>query len=340
MSASSTIEWTDATWSPVTGCDQVSSGCDHCYAMTLAKRLKAMGSPKYQNDGDPRTSGPGFGVTVHPDALRLPFTWKTPKRIFVNSMSDLFHDDVPASFIAEVFAVMAATPQHVYQVLTKRHSRMCSLIGGPIDGPQALLEATCSEETAQTLYDAFWPLPNVWLGVSVEDQRWAQIRIPKLLETSASVRFLSCEPLLGPVDLRNLEIRDNKLIDCLGGDVKTADGVVYSCTPSVVDWVIVGGESGPGARPMFPHWVRDLRDQCSTAHAAYFFKQWGAWAPTGSWSIGGVNERAMNVGPAATRLDRPGHRERIERVGKKKAGRELDGRTWDEMPETLTAVTL
>lgn len=331
MSTNSTIEWTDSTWSPVTGCDRVSDGCDHCYALTLAKRLKAMGSAKYQKDGDPRTSGPGFGVTMHPNALQLPLKWKKPRRIFVNSMSDLFHKDVSDSFIAQVFAVMAQAPQHQFQILTKRHARMRSLIGGLLDGGQKLIEAAPDEATAQVLYDAPWPLPNVLLGVSVENQTWADIRIPALLETAAAVRFLSCEPLLGPIDLRNLRARNGVLIDCLGGDVKTPDGKsVYTGTPSIIDWVIVGGESGPGARPMHPHWVRDLRDQCATAHAAYFFKQWGNWAPTGWRAIGNLDNKTMNVGPA---LDEMGHREQIGMVGKKLAGRLLDGRTWDEMPD-------
>jgi protein gp37 len=159
---------------PTTGCDRLSAGCDHCYALTLAKRLKAMGAPKYQNDGDPRTSGPGFGVTIHPDALRIPYGWREPRVVFVNSMSDLFHARVPVSFVREVFAVMADTPRHTYQVLTKRSHRLVRL-ADRLD----------------------WP-PNVWLGVSVEDAAQLQ-RIDHLRDVSAAVRFLSCEPLLGPL---------------------------------------------------------------------------------------------------------------------------------------------
>jgi protein gp37 len=168
----STIEWTEATWNPTTGCDRVSSGCDHCYALTLSKRLKAMGAVKYQRDGDPRTSGPGFGVTVHEDALRLPYTWRSPRVVFVNSMSDLFHARVPVDFVRRVFDVMAATPQHTYQILTKRSVRLRRLAP-----------------------DLHWPA-NVWMGVSVEDSSQLA-RIDDLADVPAAVRFLSCEPLLG-----------------------------------------------------------------------------------------------------------------------------------------------
>jgi protein gp37 len=221
----SSIEWTQATWNPTTGCDKVSAGCDNCYALTLAKRLKAMGADKYQHDGDPRTSGPGFGITIHPDALRLPYTWRTPRLVFVNSMSDLFHARVPVSFVRQVFQVMQDTPQHTYQVLTKRSRRLLRL-------------------------DLEWP-PNLWLGVSVENARVLG-RVDDLRQVAAAVRFLSCEPLLGPLDGINLE---------------------------GIHWVIAGGESGPRARPMDPQWVADLRDVCSEAEVPFFFKQWGGRTP-------------------------------------------------------------
>jgi protein gp37 len=227
MGDRSAIEWTEATWNPTTGCDRVSRGCDNCYAMTLAKRLKAMGQPRYQCDGDPRTSGPGFGLTLHPESLELPFTWRRPRLVFVNSMSDLFHARVPLSFIRDVFAVMAATPQHTYQVLTKRARRLRRLADG-LD----------------------WP-PNVWMGVSVEDSE-ARDRIDDLRTVSAAVRFLSCEPLLGPLNGLSL------------------DGI---------QWVIAGGESGRNARPMDRDWVEDLRDQCAAAGVPFFFKQWGGRTP-------------------------------------------------------------
>lgn len=242
------IEWTDETWNPTTGCDRVSPGCDHCYAATMAARLKGMGQPKYQADGDPRTSGPGFGITEHPDALSAPLHWRKPRRVFVNSMSDLFHPKVSDEFIARVWAVMAATPQHTYQVLTKRPKRM---------------------RTWVTYWGSTWregvlePLPNVWLGTSVEDQTRADQRIAALLETPAAVRFLSCEPLLGPVDL---------LLDVLP-------------VGRTLGWVIVGGESGAGARPMDVEWARDLLDQCTAADVPVFVKQLGARPTNGGRPI-------------------------------------------------------
>jgi protein gp37 len=250
MGDRSTIEWTEATWNPVTGCDRVSPGCDHCYALTLAARLKAMGSPKYQHDGDPRTSGPGFGVMLHPDELGVPRRWRQPRRVFVNSMSDLFHPRVPSEFIADVFAVMADTPQHTYQVLTKRPKRARSVLRD-LNTP---------------------PLPNVWVGVSIEDDKHTE-RVAVLQETPAAIRFLSCEPLLGPLPS----------LDLVG-----------------IDWVIVGGESGPEARPMREAWVTEIRDNCLDGSIAFFFKQWGGRTP-------------------------------------KAGGRRLAGRTWDEMPQPEAA---
>ncbi|GAB2923017.1 DUF5131 family protein [Micromonospora polyrhachis] len=248
MADKSSIEWTEATWNPTTGCDRISRGCDHCYALTLAKRLKAMGSPKYQTDGDPRTSGPGFGVAVHPGELTLPLRWRDPRVVFVNSMSDLFHAKVPFEFVEQVFEVMAATPQHTYQVLTKRASRLVKL------APRLT-----------------WPA-NVWIGVSVEDASEV-VRIDPLRAVPAAVRFISAEPLLGPL----------ASLDLTG-----------------IHWLIAGGESGAGARPIDPAWVRDLRDQCQLQKVAFFFKQWGGRTP-------------------------------------KAGGRTLDGETWDEMPQLRAA---
>jgi protein gp37 len=224
--ARSAIEWTEATWNPTTGCDQTSPGCDNCYALTLAKRLKAMGQPKYQNDGNPRTSGPGFALTVHENALNIPRRWSSPKTVFVNSMSDLFHPDVPFPFIVKVFDVMRETPQHQYQVLTKRSRRL-----------------------AAVAIDLEWP-PNVWMGVSVESQKYA-FRVDHLRQVNASIRFVSAEPLLGAVEL-----------DLAG-----------------IDWVIVGGESGHRARPVQHAWVAAIRDQCLSSGTAFFFKQWGGKTP-------------------------------------------------------------
>lgn len=227
MAEKSSIEWTEATWNPVTGCDRVSVGCDNCYALTLAKRLKAMGAEKYQNDGNPKTSGPGFGVTIHPAALDQPRRWRNPRVVFVNSMSDLFHAKVPIGFVRDVFDVMRETPQHTYQVLTKRSLRL-SRVAEKLD----------------------WPA-NVWMGVSVENAD-ALVRVDHLREVSAAVRFLSCEPLLGPLDGINL------------------DGI---------GWVIAGGESGSNYRPMELSWARGVRDVCRDAEVPFFFKQWGGRTP-------------------------------------------------------------
>lgn len=227
MAQTTSIEWTEVTWNPVTGCDQISAGCDNCYALTLAKRLKAMGAAKYQNDGDPRTSGPGFAVTTHASALGQPLKWRSPKVVFVNSMSDLFHAKVPESFVRDVVDVITATPQHTYQVLTKRPLR-------------ALRMADRIE----------WP-DNLWLGVSVESQATFH-RIDHLRKIPAKVRFLSCEPLLAPLDGINL------------------DGI---------HWCIAGGESGPDYRPMEISWARGIRDACVAAEVPFFFKQWGGRTP-------------------------------------------------------------
>jgi protein gp37 len=242
--AVSAIEWTEVTWNPVTGCDRISAGCDHCYALTLAKRLKAMGQPKYQRDGDARTSGPGFGLAVHPQELDLPFRWKRSRRVFVNSMSDLFHQDVPDDFIAAVFATMSLANQHQYQVLTKRPQRMAKLLASP-----GFLELVGEHRGVAGGIE--WPLPNVWLGTSIESDRYAW-RADHLRKTPAAIRFLSLEPLIAEVP--SLEIHD-------------------------LDWIIVGGESGPGARPIQLGWIRELRRRARGEGVAFFVKQLGTrWA--------------------------------------------------------------
>jgi protein gp37 len=267
---STDISWTNETWNPVTGCDRVSAGCDNCYALNMAARLKAMGQPKYQTDGDPRTSGPGFGVAVHPEALTIPYRWRKPRRVFVNSMGDLFHEDVPDGFIGSVFDVMALTPQHTYQVLTKRHARMRSLITRwqeqAADRPHA--GASFRRHDMMWSEPRLWPLPNVWLGVSVEDQKWADIRIPALLGTPAAVRFLSCEPLLGPVDLHWCGGLDALERDWCGGP-----GGGTGAPHPLVDWVIAGGESGRGFRTMDVRWLTSIVDQCRDAGVPVFVKQ-------------------------------------------------------------------
>jgi|SRR5690606_17691910 len=230
------IEWTEATWNPTTGCTKVSEGCRNCYAEKMAKRLQAMGTKRYRN---------GFQLTLHPDLIDLPLRWKKPRKIFVNSMSDLFHQEVPDDFIRQVFRTMNQASHHIFQVLTKRPERVAAMA-----------------------HRLNWT-PNIWMGTSVENMRVIE-RVAHLRKVPARVRFLSCEPLLGPLQL-NL------------------DGI---------HWVIVGGESGPGARPLDGDWVREIRDQCIKKRVAFFFKQWGG-------------------------------------VRKDKTGRMLDGRTWDEMPSGL-----
>ena len=245
MADNSSIEWTEATWNPVVGCTIISPGCTNCYAMRMASRLEAMGQPKYAgttrvSGGRPKWNG---SVRIDEELLLLPMKWKTGRMIFVNSMSDLFHENVPLAFIRRAFATMRRTPQHTYQILTKRVERLEEL----------------SPELA-------WP-KNVWMGVSVENKDY-MFRIEHLRRIRAAIKFLSLEPLLGPLDSLDL---------------------------NGIDWVIAGGESGPHARSVRPDWIRSIRDQCFDAEVAFHFKQWG-----------GVN--------------------------KKKTGRVLDGRTWDEFP--------
>ncbi len=242
MAIGSTIEWTEATWNPLTGCTKISPGCKHCYAERMALRLQAMGQANYRN---------GFNLTLQPQALTLPLKWKKPQMIFVNSMSDLFHKNVPLEYIESVFDVMRRASWHTFQVLTKR-----------------------SERLLQVHSQLDWSA-NVWMGVSVENDKYA-FRIQHLQQTHAKVKFLSLEPLLGP--LAQLDL-------------------------SGIDWVIVGGESGPHARPMSKDWVIEIRDQCTNANVPFFFKQWGG-------------------------------------VRKKVTGRLLEARTWDEMPKPLSLVPL
>lgn len=462
MGAKTEISWTDSTWSPVTGCTKVSEGCDHCYAETIAHRFA--GTPAYPN---------GFAVTLRPERLDQPLRWQRPRRIFVNSMSDLFHADVPDEFIARVWQAMSGAPQHTYQILTKRPGRMQSWVrrwySGAIEEPfeerpvpgfpgytittrgdvigkrsgaalspdkgekghlrvtmyrdssaqgeRALVhrlmletfvrparpgEQAChrngdaSDNRLSNLYwgtqeenwrdrishgngrsyaklteddvstirrradegesayriakdypvsdtqirnvlkGAQWALPParddqrcaaparalldfVWLGTSVESQKWADVRVPQLLQTPAAVRFLSCEPLLGPVDLVP------SLRAWAGGDAVQINHHLH--------WVIVGGESGPHARPMHPDWARSLRDQCVAAGVAFHFKQWGEWAPIPDNARAMFSRVRRNICihgrmPSATDPGTP-----MARCGKRLAGRELDGRTWDEYPE-------
>lgn len=287
------IEWTDATWNPVTGCTKVSQGCKFCYAETVAERFWAKQYPPNE-DGTPRKF---TDVRMHYERLNQPLMWKKPRRIFVNSMSDLFHEKVPNFFISSVFEVMASTPHHTYQILTKR--------------PELMQEYVYQWTNLNSV------LPNVWLGVSVEDQKAADERIPWLLKTPAAVRFLSCEPLLGPIDLTG-----------------NPEGLMWPWAEAIqngqsFDWVICGGESGQNARPMHPDWACSLRDQCQEAGVPFFFKQWGEWKPGLDEFIEGDNRprTAINLKSSSDEY------QVMQRVGKKAAGRLLDGREWNEFPE-------
>lgn len=284
MSDGSKIEWTDATWNVVIGCDKVSPGCDHCYAIRTAHRFQEHPNPAVaaayagtEADGD--WTG---RVNLVEDRLELPLSWTRPRRIFVNAQSDLFHKDVPDEFIARVWAVMALAPRHTFQILTKRHGRMRSLLASP-DFHASVSRKVRGHVTLRPLDGhgdeaARWPLPNVWLGVSVEDQQRADLRIPALLDTPAAVRWLSCEPLLGPVDLTHMDVERHSesmyWINALTG--RNRDMGRPCRDVESIDWVVVGGESGPGSRPMHPEWARSLRDQCQVAGVPFLFKQAGS----------------------------------------------------------------
>lgn len=327
MSDNSKIEWTDATWNVVIGCDKVSPGCDHCYAIRTAHRMQANPNPAIAEvyagtEADGEWTGK---VNLIEKRLGLPLSWSRPRRIFVNAQSDLFHADVPNEFIARVWAVMATAGQHTFQILTKRPGRMRSLLSNEV------FECEVDAFARELGFEGYFglPLPNVWLGVSVEDQKRADLRIPQLLATPAAVRFLSCEPLLGPVDL----------VQSINQEPLAA----YHFEPGGIDWVIVGGESGPGARPMHPDWVRQLRETCTRSEVAFHFKQWGEWAPVGTAENPSEgNGRRLKyerrcLTPDGGEAGPWQHGRFVERVGKKAAGRELDGRTWDEFPQAVIA---
>jgi protein gp37 len=276
VSDHSTIAWTEATWNPVTGCSHVSEGCRHCYAETLSRRYGRSSKPwTAQNAAE--------NVRLHRNRLDKPLGWRKPRLVFVNSMSDLFHELVPFEFIDEVFAVMAVTPEHTYQVLTKRPDRMLEYTQRAFASEPTVrciqLELEGNRVLSSHSDGYSWPLPNVWLGVSCEDQKNADLRIPTLVETPAALHFLSCEPLLGPIDLRP---KGGKVFEMLSqwygpqGFDSTGSQPMRERVPGLfpkVDWVIVGGESGPGFRPMALEWAEDIQRQCERAGVSYFFKQ-------------------------------------------------------------------
>lgn len=379
------IEWTEATWNPIVGCSIVSPGCTNCYAMKMAARIERM-SPSlahYRGLTQPSKAGPvwtGKVALASEHVLTEPLRRRKPTMYFVNSMGDLFHEDVPDGWIAYVWSIMMQCPQHTFQVLTKRSGRMRAWIDlwndltGDTDpmefknarGPDAVRKAHPSgrgllfadyldvllhlaggkvpDGAAWPTFDwmhgwKYWPSvpPNIWLGVSAERQQEADARIPDLLATPAAVRFVSAEPLLGPVDFTRIgDCRGPH--DAIGADLATS-------FDETLDWIIVGGESGPGARPMHPDWARSIRDQCQAADVAFFFKQWGEWAPGPRHPVGSEagsmtamtcvsSTERRNVGRKSWLAGCGDHSIPLDRVGKARAGRRLDGRTWDEMPAT------
>jgi len=379
------IEWTDATWNPITGCSIVSPGCTNCYAMRLAgTRLKH--TPSRAGLTKDSKAGPVWTgeVRFNRKSLDQPLRWKRPRKIFPCAHGDLFAEDVPDEWIDQVFAVMALSQQHIFQVLTKREKRMRRYLSDPATIRRvyglvfdmviernlyvALIAPGIDERQAPPaprIYLDRWPLPNVWLGVSAEDQKRADERIPDLLATPAAVRFVSAEPLLGPIDFTTIDdgFRDgtrltfNALTGWAHDGEQPITGIFGHPDPKL-DWVIVGGESGPGARPMHPDWARSIRDQCAAAGTSFFFKQWGEWAAVSQMSeeqIDACYPQLTERRPEATRhslvdthvLHADGSRHRavflaflqgtsamtMFAIGKRRAGRLLDGVTHDAMPE-------
>lgn len=333
MSDGTKIEWTDATWNPITGCSVVSPGCTNCYAMRLAgTRMKHTESRIGLTE--PSKAGPVWNgkVRFNEQWLDQPLRWRRARRIFVCAHGDLFHESVPDEWIDRVFAVMALARNHTFQVLTKRSDRMRAYLSEDRRLHWADMGLRWMGEDPDPAFDSvhFGPkaLPNVWLGVSAEDQQRADERIPDLLATPAAVRFVSAEPLLGPLDLYGGD-PDPRL-----GGVEAGSGLSLEQYWKAdgtgpfpgIDWVIVGGESGPGARPMHPVWVRSLRDQCDAAQVPFFLKQWGEWQP--AHPLGGLDDAV-----AGTRWHTFADGASVRLCGKKRAGRTLDGQTWDQMPE-------
>ncbi len=315
MNAKTKIEWTDATWNPIRGCSRVSEGCRNCYAERQAARFSGFGRP-YEGlavltEAGPRWTGK---VRLIKDLLDQPLRWRKPRKIFVNSMSDLFHEGLEKRTIAAIFGIMALAGQHTFQVLTKRPQRFAGLLEH-LSAEQCVSEAfqlIGAHPTCQMSHD--WPLPNVWLGVSVEDQPTADARIPLLLAAPAAVRWVSYEPALGPVDFSAY-----------------LPGSPLATHHSPLSWIVCGGESGPKARPMHPDWARSARDQCQAAGVPFFFKQWGAWAPArdimkamggGIFDFGSTPSHIFEDGVIVYRPSK-----------KEYAGAFLAGREWLEFPK-------
>ena len=330
------ITWTHDTWNPVTGCTKVSAGCKHCYAERLFPRVYP--GRKFTQ------------VQCHPERLQQPFHWKTPKVIFVNSMSDLFHPDVPDDFIGDVINVIGRCPQHTFQILTKRPERARELFTPEPDRIEELRQIVADAREVVPTWD--WPLPNLWLGVSVENQETADERIPILLQTPAALHFVSYEPALGPVDFYST-LGGTQWIGGQRGCRGEHHGIGTPECPTElhhhhdvrcnkgIDWIICGGESGPNARPMHPDWARSTLDQCIAYGVLFFFKQWGDWVPVAQYP--GANTTARRVWgtvthnaffPKAGPPDTAGNPLITVRLGKKKTGRLLDGQVWDQFPTT------
>lgn len=340
MGKSTNIEWTRSddgspgnTWNPADGCSRASEGCRNCFIERQTPFRVA-----HRRFNGPQI-GATTGVQLHPNRLMAPLRWRMPSRVFVCSMADLFHAEIPGEYIAQIFAVMALARQHTFQVLTKRHGRMRSLLRNSGFQQQVYeawgrLETPKGRPAKEDWPSPEWPLPNVWLGVSTEDQKHADLRIPALFDTPAAVRFVSAEPLLGPLDI---------------GDYVTYGGCGdcdcdHGCQGigANLDWVIVGGESGPGSRPMHPDWARSLRDQCVTAEVPFFFKQWGDWvpeslslhrdtAPAAFLSADGRTRLLVDGKPVEPPMA-PNGDITIRKVGKKRGGRVLDRRIWEQFP--------
>lgn len=353
MSDNSAIEWTDATWQPITGCSVLTPGCTNCYAMKLAgtrlRNHQSRAGLTIDTKAGPVWNGE---VRFNEQWLLQPLAWRKPRRIFVCAHGDLFHENIPDEWIDKVFAVMALAPQHTFQVLTKRAKRMREYLSARDGmGNSAICRAiNLVPNGLGNRHGALsFPLPNVWLGVSTERQQEADERIPELLATPAAVRFISAEPLLGPIDLTLIHARHWALTQHMNALTGTHNPSLTGMAPkAILDWVIVGGESGPDARPMHPDWARSLRDQCAAAYVPFFFKQWGVWAPDVGPPASPHRDRIFEGFAACAVWDgkgwshfdngfqpepRTGVGEWVYRLGKKSAGRLLDGVEHNAMPD-------